>query len=277
MARIIQVAVDGSAAGTLAVEFAIRQAQAAGAKLIGHAPIDEPFITEAEAMPMGGAYFKGYRDEVKLEEARRRAQAALDAFLQKAADAKIAAECLLEVGEPAALIRQRAEECDLTVIGNPTFFHFDGSDDPCGTVDHVINHPPRPVVVTLGPPGESSTIVAAYDGSAEAARALMAFRACQLANGGTVIVVTVKETEDEARTVAARAVAYLAAHAIAAEARPIVQARQPGEHLIEEMARERAALLVMGAFSHSSLHQFFFGSTTKTIMSQLHVPVFLFH
>src|SRR5438045_9567804 len=129
MCRTVHVALDGSKFSQAALALALQWARAFGAKVVGQAPIDEPFITEAEAMPMGGAYFQGHRDEAKLAEATAKAKVVLDAFLQQSSEAGVAAASVLEVGDPTLLIRNRAQTADLTVIGRQTFFHFTASRD----------------------------------------------------------------------------------------------------------------------------------------------------
>jgi nucleotide-binding universal stress UspA family protein len=277
MLRTIHVALDGSRYAQSAQRLAIRWARDFGAKLLGQAPIDEPFITEAEAMPMGGTYFKGHRDEAKLAEATAKAQSVLLDFEKECAAAHLEAKRVKEVGEPVALIRQAAETADVTLIGRHTFFHFTASSDPCGSSDEVMHHPPRPVVVVPETLAEGKSIVIAYDGSAEAARALMAFQASGLGSNEPVFVVTVNESLDEAAAIADRAIRYLASHEINATPRPMKAIKDIGEHLLDEVTKENAQMLVMGAFSHSTLHEFIFGSTTKTVLHKLPVPVFLFH
>ena len=277
MLRTIHVGVDGSAAGESALLLALAWARTHDAALLGHAPIAEPFITEAEAMPMGGAYFTGHRDEALLANAKSRAHAALDSFLKQCAAASVRHRTILDIGNPATLLHQRAETADLTVLGHQTFFHFDGSRDPDTALSEALHHPPRPVVVVPDAPTLNSTVLVAYDGSPEAARALFAFQSCGLAANATVVVVTVNESVDEAKAISRRAVDYLASHGVSATARPLISAKPVGEVIREEITAAGAGLLVMGAFRHSTLHQFFFGSTTKAVLGHVAVPVFLFH
>jgi nucleotide-binding universal stress UspA family protein len=277
MLRTIHIALDGSKFSDAALALALKWAKAFGAKVVGQAPIDEPFITEAEAMPMGGAYFQGHRDEAKLAEVTAKAKVVLDNFMHRCADAGVAAVSVLDVGEPVELIRRQAETADVTLLGLETFFHFTASRDPCGTSDEVMHHPPRPVVVVPEIMADGSSIVVAYDGSAEAARALLAFEATGLGARSPGIVASVNENATEAEATAKRGVEYLTSHGVAATARAITATKPVGEHILDEVKAANAQLLVMGAFSHSALHQFVFGSTTKTVLHKVPVPVFLFH
>src|SRR5439155_24545367 len=117
MLRTIHVALDGSRFSDAALALALKWAKAFGAKVIGQAPLDEPFITEAEATPMGGAYFQGHRDEAKLAEATAKAKAVLDDFLHQCAAAGVAAASALDVGAPTEMIRKQAETADVTLLG----------------------------------------------------------------------------------------------------------------------------------------------------------------
>jgi nucleotide-binding universal stress UspA family protein len=277
MLRSILVGLDGSAYGEAAVEIGLRWAAEFDAQLVGYAVIAEPYLTEAEATPLGAGYYPGSRDERTMAAARERAGRVLDRFARRFAAAGVAGRPVEGVGPPAELILAEAQRHDLIMLGRRTFFHFDGTDDPDDTPEEVLHKPPRPVVVVPEVVGGGESVVVAYDGGLEAARAVAAFRATGIGTRFPTHVVTVHEDAAEAARVAGRAVEYLSRHRVAAEARPVAASGDEGEQLLTEVDRYNAHLLVMGAFGHSAWHDFFFGCTTKSVLKGTRVPVFLFH
>lgn len=277
MIRTIHVGYDGSEYSKTALALAIGWARTHQARLLGHAPVDEPFITEAEAMPMGGAYFAGHRDEAKLAESTRRAKAALEEFTAACGEVGVASHVVMEIGDPPTLLRKQAERADLTVLGRRTYFHYAGDDDPCGTSDEVMHHPPRPIVIVPQSPRSGQSVIVAYDGGTESARALFAFAASGLALDSRVAIVTVSDSLETAAPIAQRAIDYLESHGVAAMPRLHLATKSAGELILEDADALQAGLIVMGAFSHSTLHQFVFGSTTKSVLAAANIPVFLFH
>src|SRR5439155_5845203 len=90
-------------------------------------------------------------------------------------------------------------------------------------------------------------------------------------------VVTIDEDFEEAARIAARAVDYLTRHGFPVKVRPVETRLDPGPVLLDHTVQLKAHLLVMGAFGHSALREFFFGSTTRTVLRGSRVPVMLYH
>ena len=97
----------------------------------------------------------------------------------------------------------------------------------------VVKNSPRPVVVAPRTPAEmkSNTVVVAYDGSLQAARALYAAVASVLgAEGVKVHVVNVAPNREEAARTADQAIAFLRLHQIDALSNPIESSRARRGH-----------------------------------------------
>jgi nucleotide-binding universal stress UspA family protein len=277
MLRSLLVGLDGSAYSQAATELALRWATRLHAELTGLAVVDAPHITEAEAVPMGGGYYKGQRDERKLAEAQRAAQAAGEAFLARCAAANIAANFQLIVGPPSDVFAIEAQRHDLLLLGQRTYFHWMNTDDADDTVEELLHKPPRPVVVVPKELPAGDAIVVAYDGGLEAARALAAFMGTGIGTKYPTHIVTVHDDAADAAEIAARAVQYVGRHGDDATPFPTPTGRGQAESLLAHVATHQAQLLVMGAFGHSAMHDFFFGSTTQSILDDTCVPVFLYH
>jgi nucleotide-binding universal stress UspA family protein len=178
-------------------------------------------------------------------------------------------------GRSDDLIAAHGRVHDLVVIGCPPGL------DPTNVseIQAAIMQTGRPVL--LAPPAVPDSIAAriaiAWNGSVEAARALAAVVAFA-AGAERVVVLTVAEEGRAAQPGPEAAVAYLAAHGIAAEARFIEPSSKPvAESLLLAADQERADLLAMGAYTHSRLRETVLGGVTHDVFYNLDLPVLMAH
>jgi nucleotide-binding universal stress UspA family protein len=277
MLKSILVGLDGSAFSDGAVSLGLHWAKQTGAALAGQAVIDRPGITTPEPVPMGAAYLSTHRDEQKLADARQKADEFVARFSARCAEAGVPAEVREDAGDPAEVLLREAQRHDLILLGLETYYRFETQEGPCDTLDKVLQSPPRPVVAAPDQLGDGRTVVIGYDGSLQAARTVAGYVATGLADHYETVVVTIDEDFEEATRVAARAVDYLARHGARVRARPVETRLDPAPILLDHTVQLHAHLLVMGAFGHSALREFFFGSTTRTVLRGSKVPVMLYH
>jgi nucleotide-binding universal stress UspA family protein len=124
---------------------------------------------------------------------------------------------------------------------------------------------------------EGRSVVVAYDGSLQAARALSAFREAGIHGEREVHVVTVDPEAKSAALVAERAIDYLRLHGISARPHPAATTAAPAEAILKAVHDLGADLLVMGAYGQPVLKDFFLGSATRSLLRESQVPIFLFH
>ncbi len=276
MLRGILVGLDGSGFSETAVTLGLRWAKATGAVLAGQTIIDRPGAATA-AVPAGSGFFKLFGDDKQLAEAKETADRYLEKFAARCAAAGVTGKTLQEVGDPSAAILAQAQRYDLILLGLETYFRVMPGGGSCDTLDKVLHSPPRPVVAVPSELGDGPTVVIGYDGSLQASRTLAAYLATGLATGRENAVVTIDEDFEEAARIAERAVDYLALHGVSVTARPVETRLDPASILLDHAAQLKAGLVVMGAFGHSPLREFFFGSTTRGVLRGSKVPVMLYH
>ena len=276
MLRGILVGLDGSPFGDAALALALRWAKSAGAVLAGQTVVDRPG-TNAAAIPAGSGFFKLAGDDKKLAEAKAIADKVLEQFAARCAEAGVAAKPLQEIGDPAGAILAQAQRYDLIVLGLETYFRTMPGGGPCDTLDKVLHSPPRPVVAVPSAGGDGNTAVIGLDGSLQASRTLAAYVATGLAAVYENVVVTIDTEFEEATRTAERAVDYLVLHGAVVKPRPVETRLDPSSILLDHANHMKAGLVVMGAFGHSPLREFFFGSTTRGVLRECKVPVMLYH
>jgi nucleotide-binding universal stress UspA family protein len=276
MLRTILVGLDGSAYSTAAVELGIRWAKKVNALLVGLGVVDKPTICKPEPVPIGGSSYKERRDVALVADARRKVEQFLGSFSVRCAEVGVSCKVLEDVGLPSERICLEAQRYDLILLGKQTCYHFETQQHPDETLTKVLKASPRPVVTVPEQLGSDGSIVVAYDGSLQAARTLQAFQSLRLDLSQEVHVVSVHADHGEAVRHADRARDFLGFHEIKAQ-RHAITSSSPASALIEQASRLGAGLLVMGVYGQPVLKEFFFGSVTRTMLTEKTVPLFLYH
>jgi nucleotide-binding universal stress UspA family protein len=167
-------------------------------------------------------------------------------------------------------IIEREADADLVVIGK----RGEDADFARGhigsTVERIIRESIRPVLVASRSFAAPDAAVLAFDGGASARKAASFIAASPLFAGIAMHIVMAGPDDEAHRSHLdwARGVLPGATiHALPGAPEAVVQ---------EVVNRTGARLLVMGAYGHSPLRNFFVGSTTTALMRACQVPVLLF-
>lgn len=136
----------------------------------------------------------------------------------------------------------------------------------------------RPVLLAPPTPQEEigTRIAIAWDGSAEAARAIgAALPFLHTAEMVTVISVAEDGKADSPVEDLAR---YLSWHGVQANTRNVsLDSKTVGEAILGAVRHESANLLVMGAYSHNRFRELVFGGATRYILDEGAMPVLMTH
>jgi nucleotide-binding universal stress UspA family protein len=277
MLQSVLIALDISPYSTPAMELGICWGKTLGALLVGLGVVDEPGIRRGERQSLGAGYYLREEDDQQVAVARRSVQEILEAFAARCDRAGVNCKLLEHVGMPYEEILRESQRYDLVLLNHEGHYHFGPVDRPDETLWKVLQHAPRPVVIAPPHLEAGSSVVLAYNGSPQADLALQAFQASGLDLGEEVRVLSVDADHEEAGRRADRAVEYLRLHKISAVAHAAKPTRPLAEMILNEVRRCNARLLVMGAYGHSTLHEFLLGSVTNQVVRDCPVPLFLRH
>jgi nucleotide-binding universal stress UspA family protein len=277
MVRSVLVGLDGSAYSDSAVALGIDWARRFDALVVGLGIVDKPSIFQPEMVPLGADAYKQPADEARLARATRQVEQFLEKFSLRCAEAGVSSKVLEDVGNPYEQILREAQRYDVILLGKQTYFHFATQEGPCETLKSVLKNTPRPVVTVPEKLGAGTSIVIAYDGSLQAARALQAFQGLGLDSTQPVHVVTVGKDHIEACRHTDRAIEFLAFHGIKATAHALATSESPAQILLQQISKLDGRLVVMGAYGQPALKEFFLGSVTRTLLKESPVPLFLYH
>lgn len=273
----IVVYVDGTEATKARVGFAVALAKEHGAHLIG--------VTFAPTalLPLYGADV-GFADMTEvLESVKTQSANALEDFKTRAKAEGVSVEARLMQGMSEEFphdFAHAARHVDLAILGQPR----DG--DPLigqyALVERCLFASGRPVIIVPAAPEKltlKGTIVAAWDGSAEAARAINDALIFLKPAARVVLLVGVTADDGEERTPPTDdMVAHLKRHGVKAEAMRVKVSEGDVGRLLLTTAKDLGAdLLVMGAFHHSRWREFILGGVTLTVLEQATIPLFMAH
>lgn len=281
MLKSIVVALDGSPSSANARALAIDVARRTGAELVGVGVLDVPWVTAPRATPIGGGHYQEHRNVELLKKGRETIRGRIDAFHTQCAEAEVGHSAIGAEGDPVEQIDAEADRHDLIVIGRETNFHGGVDHDIGETVEKLLDDTPRPLMITpeaVDHPGDPDIVVIAFDGSLTASRAMHMFLLLGLAEGRQIHVVSIDDDKQKAHGLADRAAALFRSHGYKAEANGVVADGPASAAILGAVSSLRAGRLVMGAFGHHGrLRRVLMGSTTKRILREASVPVFVHH
>ena len=277
MLRSILVALDATAASAAAQQLALRLTKRFGSQITGIAVLDRAYLTAPTAVGIGGMAYKEHRDQVKLEEAKAFLARLESTFQQSCEETGVAWQVIEAEGRPHKLIEMESGRHDLLVIGKDTDFHFDFADTTSDTVQRLLKENPRPILVCPERIRDDGPIVAAYDGSLRASRALHMLILLGLANGSQVHVVSVASEEERAQKQASYATELFVKHGIDATAHGIASNAAPADIVLAQAAALRAGMIAFGASGHSGLQGWLLGSASSQLIDACPGPLFVHH
>jgi len=218
-----------------------------------------------------------------LGDVKAQGEAALKSFEACAAAAGAKAEGRLMQGMSEQFpndFAYFARQVDLTILGQPR----DG--DPLvgqyALVERCLFSSGRPAMIVPAAPTElalGGTVVAAWDGSAEAARAFNdALTFLEPAKRVVLFVGVTESSGEKDEPPIDDMVAHLKRHGVAVEVKRVPAGEGDIGRLLLSQAKElEADMIVMGAFHHSRWREFILGGVTLTMLEEATIPLFMAH
>ena len=273
----ILVHVDSTAASDIRLRLAISLARRFGARLSGlHITPDPdvpPYFKPSAVARIAKLYRQGAREAALLSEAQ---------FREATKDSDVVAVWQSVEGDIAAMLAGRARFSDLLVLGQ-----YDTENPPTiaafTTPEKVVVDAGTPILVvpTSGNFDDSGRqVLVAWDGSRESARAVR--DAMPLLRAAERISLLALDPDRQGHmhpdANPAELAAHLARHGVAAEVTEVFfSEKNVGNNLLVHAAQLRADLLVMGAYGHPRLLEFWLGGTTQALLERAAIPVLMSH
>jgi nucleotide-binding universal stress UspA family protein len=217
------------------------------------------------------------------EEIENAARSALDAFLASAKQTDVNVETLtleLPSGDLSREVSRLAQYFDATFLEQPS----PEGPDTSNVIEAVLFGSGRPVLIVpyiyrLHVPSQLRTVLVAWNEGRPAARAIAdALPLLQMADRVEVVTVSGPNPRGSQHGSAAMMAQHLAQHGIKADMKALTRGDVDiGNTLVSYATDVSADLIVMGAYGHSRLREIVLGSTTRTILQSMTVPVLMAH
>ena len=279
MYKTIVVHVDGSQQQPSRLRAAARLAREHGAHLVGSAAtgiswLDLALLTGSVAAPEPTADFKALRDAAALR---------LREFTEQAAAlgvASVEGRLVEDAADNALLLQSRYT--DLVVLSRDA---DTGPNVPARTrrlPEYVALRGPRPVLVIPPDYGDAplaGTVVAGWDGSTQALRALVAaLPLLERADGVTLALINPDQlSELHGEQPGADMALYLARHGVKVEV-VVERTHATAGAALMALGRDRGAgMVVTGAYGHSRYREWVLGGVTRELLERTPVPLLIAH
>jgi nucleotide-binding universal stress UspA family protein len=277
MFKTILVHVDLSSHAPARMRYAAALAHAHHAHLLGAAM----FGVSRTMFPHGYTPRPGTLEASYFDPLAQNARRALAQFEAIATEMRVPHEARFVCDRTDDGLARLARFADLVVISQ---------DDPDEALpdqavhlpDYVILNSPHPVLVlprTDAAPGAARTVLVAWDGGKEAARALTAaLPLLSRASAVTVAALTgpgagTAELESHRPDL----LRFLGHHGVTPHMLVRDPRRDPGHELLDLAAELHCGLLVMGCFGHSKLRELCLGGASRAVLADARIPVLLAH
>ncbi len=272
----ILVLCDSNDSNEHRVETALAYARQFGSHLTGMHMIPFPVIPV-----YGGMYpdAPSYSAAFQIDKANERAKELEESFKEAASEAGIEHDWKVIEGLDLDFVIENARYYDL-VIAPYGYSHY-GDDISHYLSDYFSTNIGRPLLIlpdlkkVFEPP---STVIIAWNESHEAARAVHdAIPVLRLANSVQIVSVSKNDKDEKQNMLRCEQLqSHLSHHGISAEAfAPDRSPQGVGATIYESALEYSAELIVMGAYGHSRFKEIILGGTTKYLIQNTTLPLFI--
>jgi nucleotide-binding universal stress UspA family protein len=278
MIKSILVCTDGSPFGNVACEYGIALARGLKARLSGLHVLDSRMLEGplmADISGWIGAQPFGAQLQQFRELLQQKGEAVIAAFEDQCEKAGVDGASWLKMGHPARVILEEESKAELVILGRKGEHAEILGEMPGSTVDRVIRHSANPCLVTPEAFQPVSRILAAFDGSGYAGKALHEAIELALALGSPLVILCVADNGsiDKARENAESAMQMARSHECAAA--PLVAEGEASEIILAQSEEQGCGLVVLGAHGHGRIREMILGSTTHQVVARSKIPVML--
>ena len=180
-----------------------------------------------------------------------------------------------EVGRQVDVIKRHGRLADVIAVPKPDRDRNLGAN----TLKAALFHSGRPVLmcpaIDVKPPALGARVTLAWNGSAEAARALASSMALLRQAGEVIVLSTGMDAGPGTDTTSL--LTYLDQHGIQARLHEIAGSGTVGPLLLSETKDLGADMLIMGAYGDSHERETVFGGNTQSVVDTSNLPVLLAH
>jgi nucleotide-binding universal stress UspA family protein len=256
-------------------KLAIKYAKTWPAHLTGAGVIDVTTAVAAEIMPIGAIHLKATIDRQRTNSILKLTKKKLKAFSQECSKEGLDCQIVLREGDHTTQVEELAQENDLIILDQRNDFHFFKDHITYQGVKDIIRGSSRPVIVCPPTVQDGQTVLVAYDGSQPCIRTLHLFLLMGFLVDLPIRILTIAPNKETAEAIGHKAKVLCERYNRIVQLTPIVSSQKP-EKIIQSFAKkDKAEIIVMGAFGNKGIKEFFFGSCTEHLLKKSKTPLFI--
>ncbi len=279
MAKSLLLCTDGSEYSHTAADYAILLAQGLGARVEALHVIDArlmggPYLADIGGV-LGAQPYEAFLPQMQ-ELQQEKAALVLDMLRKKFSEKSMELSADVRTGSLVGTILEHETRCDLVILGKRGEHARYGDDVIGSSVEWIVRKSVKPCFVCPAQFRPLQRVVAAFDGSSHAEKALMGALDLVLALKLPLAIVTVEPNASS--TALWRGIlkdGVLMAKQRGVEATEMLMLGNPEEKILEYCRTHEADLLVMGAYGHTRIREFLLGSTTFHILLKSDIPLYM--
>ena len=278
MIQRILVALDPDTDTPVATHYAAEIAGRCGAEILGIAVVDLSSIGRGSVGGGIGSMYLAEKMEAQLtEEARAVAGQLLSDFKAAVSGAGVASEAHVQEGVPVARITEEMNYCDLLIVGRDPHFYYSHPKETPLTLGRLVKDVVGPVLIAPEVHREVKRVLIAFDGGPGCVRSLRSFLYHRPFGEGVqvdVVNVHLPEQREHSQLLLQNARTYMKKHGLQPDIHSVAGSK-PAQEILRCVERFESDLLVAGAQFVTPLTQLTRGSTTKSLMSGVEIPMWL--
>lgn len=278
MMKNILVCTDGSPSSQIAIDYACHLAVRIAGQLRALHVLDSRVLEGplmADISNWVGAQPYGAQVHLFVKMLEEKGRAILDAARARCAEAGVSVETMMKTGHPVRVIAEAEARAELLVLGRRGE-HAEWTDGLAGSsVERIVRRSSRPCLVTPEQFAPVTRILAAFDGSGHAAKALTEAAELARALGTELLLVVAADAMalPDAERLAAEAAVLLRPHPV--RAKTLVREGRAASVILAVAAEAACDLIVMGAYGHTRIRDMILGSNTNEVMMRAPCPLLL--
>ena len=275
MIRRILVGVAGTPATEAKIACTVDLAVRHGATISALSVIDVDRLAKIGPVPLGGAHYARQMRDERVAGIKQTADDAIDRFRDACSAADVPFNVIRAEADPFDALADEWRYHDLCVLGLRGWFHSGVVAEPEDALLHLVERGVRPILAVTENYRPVGTALIAYDGSAEASKAMKRFIQMNLWQACRAHIVLFGRPDDEKHRALENAATYVRAYDVTATT-ALVEAT-PLEGIPAEADRVGAELLVLGTHFRKALLGKRFGATVVATLKTTDRPVFITH
>ena len=274
MPKRILLTLSGSEHTNSVIEYGINIANQSKAHLTALTVLDRSRIQDVGPVPLGGGEAAKALAENRIQAAFKEAERSEQLFKDRSKNLSISHEIIRVESDPISATLNLARTHDVVLTGLHHWFDYGVLETPRDQPCRLVRAGVRPLLGILPPYKPIKRVLVGYNGSPESAKALKQFCLLQIAPEASMRIICIGNDQHGSEQLLEEASSYAKSWKHSTDSRYIKEG-DPAELILNESKDFNSDLIILGSAGRSAIGQLVIGDTTKTVVEQSEINVFV--